>query len=166
MSDALDKAREAIMTALRTPALNEEDDVRAFTDAIEALIDAKLSALSAPETGDAGVTADITFGYMNWRGEHSERHARPIRIWYGSTEWHPTPQWFLHALDREKGEARDFALKDFEGYAARQRPAPVPDLGKVKEALRNARASILMGHKRLAIAEITTALATLESSDG
>jgi len=50
----------------------------------------------------------------------STRTITPIKPWYGSTEWHPEPQWLLTAFDHEKHANRDFALKDF-GY-----PAPSP----------------------------------------
>ena len=59
----------------------------------------------------------ITFVYNNWRGESAIRKVIPIKIWYGSTEWHPTEQWFLQATDVDKADIRDFALLDicFEG---------------------------------------------------
>ena len=50
--------------------------------------------------------------YRNWRGETRERTIEPKEVWFGSTEWHPEDQWLLKALDVEKGEVRDFALKD------------------------------------------------------
>lgn len=54
----------------------------------------------------------IQFHYKNWRGETSIRTVVPIKIWYGRTEWHPLEQWFIKAIDVEKGEERDFALVD------------------------------------------------------
>jgi len=36
----------------------------------------------------------------------------PERVWFGSTEWHPEPQWLLEAFDIEKGERRSFAMAD------------------------------------------------------
>lgn len=48
--------------------------------------------------------------YENWRGEVAWRRIRPIRVWYGSTEWHPSAQWFMLALDLDKDELRDFSL--------------------------------------------------------
>ena len=53
-----------------------------------------------------------TVFYTNYRGETSERTITPIRPWFGSTEWHPEPQWLLRAYDHNKGAERDFALKD------------------------------------------------------
>lgn len=57
---------------------------------------------------------DITIGYTNYRGEYRQRRIRPLTIWFGATEWHEGKQWFLSALDLEKGSARYFALKDVE----------------------------------------------------
>lgn len=50
--------------------------------------------------------------YTNWRGETAEREIIPVKVWFGSTEWHPEPQWFLAAIDVEKDAPRDFAMKD------------------------------------------------------
>lgn len=55
---------------------------------------------------------DTRFRYRNWRGEIAERQARPVSVWYGTTEWHPDPQWFLRAFDIDRGAERDFALRD------------------------------------------------------
>ncbi|WP_234895022.1 hypothetical protein [Agrobacterium vitis] len=55
----------------------------------------------------------VTLTYTNYRGETSERTILPKNIWFGSTEWHPEPQWLLTAFDLGKQTVRDFALKDF-----------------------------------------------------
>lgn len=57
---------------------------------------------------------ELQFVYKNWHGEVSTRTALPIKIWYGKTDWHPTEQWFIKAIDVEKGEERDFALIDMK----------------------------------------------------
>ena len=84
-----------------------------------------IAALRAvqPVTGDP-----VTLTYTNWRGETAQRTIVPQRVWFGSTDWHPEPQWLLTALDAEKGAERDFALKDF-GY-----PAVQPDAAAIREA--------------------------------
>jgi hypothetical protein len=51
--------------------------------------------------------------YTNWRGETSRRRIIPKSVRYGSTEWHPEPQWLLRAWDDDKQADREFALKDF-----------------------------------------------------
>lgn len=56
------------------------------------------------------VTHRVT--YTNWKGETRDRVITPINIWYGHTEYHTEDQWMLKALDNEKGQVRDFALKD------------------------------------------------------
>lgn len=56
--------------------------------------------------------APLRFRYTNYRGEHSIRRAWPIRLEWGSNEWHPEPQWLLLANDIDKGEPRYFALRD------------------------------------------------------
>lgn len=50
--------------------------------------------------------------YTNYKGERRERCIIPIHLWYGSTEYHPEPQWLMQALDKEKQQVRDFAMKD------------------------------------------------------
>lgn len=62
-----------------------------------------------------GAPACIT--YTNYRGETAERNVTPKRVWYGISEWHPVPQWFMTVFDHEKNADRDFALKDL-GYPA------------------------------------------------
>ena len=62
----------------------------------------------------------MTFSYRNWRGQKDKRRVKPIRVWFGSTQWHPDPQWFLEAEDVDKSEVRDFAFVDmsFDGPSA------------------------------------------------
>ncbi|WP_210246253.1 hypothetical protein [Aureimonas fodinaquatilis] len=87
--------------------------------------DPKMDAEPAADTGQA-----VTLTYTNWRGETDARSIVPITVWFGSTDWHPEPQWLLKAFDVAKEAERDFALKDF-GH-----PAPV-DAERIRIALRN-----------------------------
>lgn len=68
--------------------------------------------------------------YTNYRGETAERTITPKRVWYGISDWHPVPQWFLTAFDHDKNADRDFALIDF-GYP---RPSAVREmaLGEIR----------------------------------
>lgn len=50
--------------------------------------------------------------YTNWKGETAERTIKPIELWYGATEYHPEAQWLLRAIDIEKDDERNFAMKD------------------------------------------------------
>jgi len=54
--------------------------------------------------------------YTNYRGETGVRIIIPEKLFFGSTEWHPEPQWLLEALDVEKGEKRSFAMKDVRAW--------------------------------------------------
>lgn len=62
----------------------------------------------------------LVFKYRNWEGKVGIRHVRPIKIWFGSTEWHEGRHWFLKAHDLDKDAERDFALEDIlEFYGVR-----------------------------------------------
>lgn len=52
---------------------------------------------------------EVEIDYTNWRSERRIRRIQPIGISFESTEWHPHPQWLLHAFDIED----DRALKMF-----------------------------------------------------
>ncbi len=60
----------------------------------------------------------VVIVYTNWKGETAERPIKPIELWFGSTQWHPDEQWLLKAIDIQKNEQRDFALKDIKKWAA------------------------------------------------
>lgn len=77
------------------------------------LAQAEAEARGQREAEDPGSIATVTLSYRNWRGEVSDRKIFPTGIRFGSTDWHPEPQWLLTAFDIEKGAYRDFALKDF-----------------------------------------------------
>lgn len=62
--------------------------------------------------------APFVFMYRNHRGATYARKVEPIRVWYGSTQWRPEPQWFLAARDLDKDATRDFAMKDMLGGTA------------------------------------------------
>lgn len=54
----------------------------------------------------------IVMTYTNYRGERSERRVVPERIWFGSTDWHPGPQWLMDAFDLDREAMRSFAMTD------------------------------------------------------
>ena len=90
--------------------------------------------------------APITLTYTNWKGETAERAIIPRRVWWGSTEWHPEPQWLLTAFDLDKQAERDFALKDFgpsaqpvataDGSSYRKKPVVIEAVQWTGENLR------------------------------
>ncbi len=62
--------------------------------------------------------------YTNWRGETALRKIVPwtasgrAPFRFGSTDWHPEPQWLLSAIDVEKDQCRDFALSGIRAWGA------------------------------------------------
>ncbi|CAN7519707.1 hypothetical protein [Brucella pseudogrignonensis] len=117
------------------PFNEDEAEILADNDWIKRR-DSLLSKLELPFL--TGVKVDvtdignpITLVYTNYRGETSERTITPIKPWFGSTEWHPEPQWLLTAFDHEKQATRDFALKDF-GH-----PTPSPRAQALDSAVVN-----------------------------
>ena len=85
-------------------------------EAIRAKQAAKPSFSALP--GLPGAASEpLRFVYRNHRGDVTERAVRPLRIWFGKTEWHPTPQWLLRAIDLDKGAESDFAIGEIVGVA-------------------------------------------------
>jgi hypothetical protein len=60
----------------------------------------------------------VVVTYTNYRGETAERRIMPTgkSLHYGSTEWHPKPQWLLEAYDCDKKENRVFAMEGFSKW--------------------------------------------------
>lgn len=58
----------------------------------------------------------IEIVYTNYKGETSKRRILPVKIWYGSTDWHKDKQWLLDAFDLGKDALRNFALKDISNW--------------------------------------------------
>lgn len=65
-----------------------------------------------PETGS------VRIDYTNWRDERRTRRILPLRIYWGSNEWHPETQWLLDAEDLELPDrgTRSFAMKDVRSW--------------------------------------------------
>lgn len=61
----------------------------------------------------------VEISYTNYRGETSTRRILPSRLWFGSAEWHPAPQWILDAWDLDKCALRSFAVRDIGSWRAR-----------------------------------------------
>lgn len=60
----------------------------------------------------------IAMTYRNHRGEVSRRTVLPRDLWFGATEWHLEPQWFLRAFDLDRNATRDFAMRDMTEVAS------------------------------------------------
>ncbi|WP_287310864.1 hypothetical protein [Mesorhizobium sp.] len=57
-------------------------------------------------------TEPLTFHYKNYRGEHSERRVLPRGFRFGTSEFHPKPQWLLIAYDLDKKALREFSFEE------------------------------------------------------
>lgn len=55
---------------------------------------------------------EVRILYRNWRGEVTVRTIKPVKLWHGSTEWHPELQWLLEAVDMGDPNKRtkDYAM--------------------------------------------------------
>ncbi len=58
----------------------------------------------------------VTILYTNWKGETRNRTILPVSIEFKATQWHPEAQWILNAIDLEKQEPRNFAIKDIKEW--------------------------------------------------
>jgi hypothetical protein len=56
----------------------------------------------------------IRFHYTNHKLETEWRRAQVERFWYGSSSFHTGDQWFMRALDVDRNEYRNFALRDMK----------------------------------------------------
>lgn len=65
-----------------------------------------------PATFEPPVDELVDIEYTNFRGEFGRRRIFPVgrRMFFGSNEWHKTPQYLIEAIDMEKGEIRTFAM--------------------------------------------------------
>ena len=54
--------------------------------------------------------------YTNYKGVTSTRRIVPMKLFFGSTHYHPEEQYILTAYDIDKKEDRDFAMKDFKDH--------------------------------------------------
>ena len=80
-----------------------------------------MSEIHNPEFVSLAESADppkLIIDYTNYKGERKERLIYPVRrgLWFGNTAWHPELQWFLHAMDMEKLEYRDFAIQGLHSW--------------------------------------------------
>ncbi|MDR6952331.1 hypothetical protein J2X65_001686 [Ancylobacter sp. 3268] len=87
--------------------LNKAKPERALADALDMLSHIFTDGSASPAELEK---APLTFTYRNWRGETDTRRALPLGIRFGSTEWHPEPEWLLRAFDIDRQAEREFAL--------------------------------------------------------
>jgi predicted DNA-binding transcriptional regulator YafY len=57
----------------------------------------------------------VEFDYVNHRGELARRRVRPVRLYFGSTAYHPEAGWLLEAFDLDRQATRDFSMSGMRG---------------------------------------------------
>lgn len=112
--DQSDENAECLRSDMRA-ALEAAIAVRAIASVAQQLPLSKAGNRQAP---------CIPMRYTNYRGETAIRHIIPLRVWWGSTEWHPEPDWLLESVDVEKCATRDFALSDADFRTLSASPSP------------------------------------------
>ena len=75
--------------------------------------------------GSAMIETGLVADYTNWKDIKRKRYIKPVKIWFGHTNWHKSDQWLMTAVDMEDGKVKDFAMVDFD-FAIDQ------DLGGIK----------------------------------
>ncbi len=105
-SQTMTQAASSISYSLEMHQRFLDDWLTRFTEAMQP----PSAVPSMPIEHAEAALSEFRFPYINHRGEQGQRRVHPIRIWFGSTEWHPEPQWLLRALDLDKDAQRDFAL--------------------------------------------------------
>lgn len=65
----------------------------------------------------------IWIDYTNHRGERRIRQIVPLGAYFGTSPWHPNPQWLVEARDVEKNEIRIFAKMDAHRWNFRPEPS-------------------------------------------
>lgn len=101
---------------LRVSASRLVDEVAAMGRSLPALFKLMTGHEPADEIESAAGAgpSEMAMIYRNWRGEVGLRRVRAadLRLWHGTTKWHPDPQPLLRAFDLDKAAWRDFALED------------------------------------------------------
>lgn len=57
----------------------------------------------------------VVIDYTNYRGERAIRNILPLRIDFGTNQWHKQC-WYLTAVDLDKNLVRTFAIKDIHSW--------------------------------------------------
>jgi len=97
----------------RTAPMNEADLAAAVYEVNERNSRAIHKAQEVQEIGDPEEPPPAyVFTYRNHRGVSGVRRVQPIGVRFGTTEWHPEPQWLLRAFDLDKDAEREFAMSE------------------------------------------------------
>jgi len=84
------------------------------TDVLAAVsaLRAELTDLRAREAWPWSMGTRWTVLYTNWRGETAIRNLDFYSLRFGTSQWHPEPQWLVAGFDLDTSTQREFALKD------------------------------------------------------
>ena len=69
----------------------------------------------------------VEIDYTNHKGKRSIRLIRPMRLWFGSTAFHPIAGWHCESFDLQKMETRDFAMDNVHSWKRKE------EVGKAQE---------------------------------
>ena len=58
----------------------------------------------------------VILDYTNYKGVRRPRRVRVVRLYYGSTDYHPLPGYLLEAVDTESGQTRTFSMNHVHGW--------------------------------------------------
>src|ERR1700733_867278 len=76
----------------------------------------KVNLNNNPILGTKESQHPIKVKYTNYRGETAVRTIIPLKLYVGSTEYHPGEQWLLEVWDVERDALRVYALKDISEW--------------------------------------------------
>jgi len=69
--------------------------------------------------GERDPNRAIKILYTNYLGQTAIRTIEPNRLWFGSTDQHPEPQWLIDAFDFDKQAPRTFAAINIRSWFVR-----------------------------------------------
>lgn len=59
----------------------------------------------------------VVIDYTNWRGVRRKRRIVPQDIRFGRSDWHPSDQWLMAAVDAETGSPHEFAMVGIHSWS-------------------------------------------------
>lgn len=55
---------------------------------------------------------NITFDYVNWKGNRVTRHVEARGVRFGTSEYYPEPGWLLDGIDTDKNVERTYKMSN------------------------------------------------------
>lgn len=88
--------------------------------------------------------------YTNYRGERDYRRVHPLKLSFGSNEWHPVPQWMLEAMDLDKSALRTFAMAKIHDWFSIEEIETAEALLREKVSTSFLQRKMMIGYNRAA----------------